>query len=591
MSVAAEEIVALQESVERRFYPRVTPSDPVYIGPDSKNQGMLLNVSENGLLVSTPVPLKVNFVSRISVPVNGLTNAINGYARVIWASEATNCAGIQLLELSEQDRKQLREWIAAEFAKSSRRQAERILADAETFAMPPGPDLAVESPKNTNAIAPMSALALRAHVVRRRPASLVEVATWGFLIGSLSVAAVMFGRDIAPRPRGGSVAGDAGGSVAVEQNQLMLQTSNSSASVDSDAVSSAVLDSSGSTVSQNVASHDDALPVGPALKTSKDRTAISQGPHSNPVESADGTLRTATSFDATSAEVTSADTAPHNPRAGTVRRQDGATQADARSKQASKASSVTKLSASVPAARDAGSNRVNPLANLSALKSTAASRPQAYASAANTAAKSAEERSDGVPEPYPVPAKIISTDVNPATRSNIALGHSPATPVNGTRNSGAPVIQMNLPSQQAIFEVRSAVGFRTTTLSLPNSRIVESPGVTMRIERSLLLPATRKWWPFDRKRTVAVGELVSRVDPQPPYAALGPGAFVRVQATVGKNGRVERLELVSGPAVVVPDVMRAIREWRYQPTLVDGKPVETECDIAVQFHSAVRGAR
>jgi protein TonB len=88
-----------------------------------------------------------------------------------------------------------------------------------------------------------------------------------------------------------------------------------------------------------------------------------------------------------------------------------------------------------------------------------------------------------------------------------------------------------------------------------------------------------------------VGELVSRVDPQPPYAALGPGAFVRVQATVGKNGRVERLELVSGPAVVVPDVMRAIREWRYQPTLVDGKPVETECDIAVQFHSAVRGAR
>jgi hypothetical protein len=66
---------------------------------------------------------------------------------------------------------------------------------------------------------------------------------------------------------------------------------------------------------------------------------------------------------------------------------------------------------------------------------------------------------------------------------------------------------------------------------------------------------------------------------------------VRVKAMIARDGHVARLELISGPAVVVPDVMRALREWQYQPTLVDGRPVETQSDILVQFHSAERAAR
>ena len=159
-----------------------------------------------------------------------------------------------------------------------------------------------------------------------------------------------------------------------------------------------------------------------------------------------------------------------------------------------------------------------------------------------------------------------------------------------SRANGLPVVQMN-PPERATIEVRAPVAFRGATLPLPGSRVVESQGVTMHIERSVSLPAAHKLWPFDRKRTVAVGELVLRVDPQSPYAQMGAGVSVRVKATVARDGRVARLELISGPAVVVPDVMRAIREWQYQPTLVDGKPVETQSDILVQFHPATRAAR
>jgi hypothetical protein len=42
----------------------------------------------------------------------------------------------------------------------------------------------------------------------------------------------------------------------------------------------------------------------------------------------------------------------------------------------------------------------------------------------------------------------------------------------------------------------------------------------------------------------------------------------------------------------MPVVMKAVYGWHYQPTLVDGKPVETQCDILIQFHvPVVRAAR
>jgi hypothetical protein len=56
MSTSAEQIGALNEPVERRFYPRIALSAPIYIASGEKNQGVLLNVSENGLLVSHRLP-------------------------------------------------------------------------------------------------------------------------------------------------------------------------------------------------------------------------------------------------------------------------------------------------------------------------------------------------------------------------------------------------------------------------------------------------------------------------------------------------------------------------------------------------------
>jgi hypothetical protein len=55
---------------------------------------------------------------------------------------------------------------------------------------------------------------------------------------------------------------------------------------------------------------------------------------------------------------------------------------------------------------------------------------------------------------------------------------------------------------------------------------------------------------------------------------------------------MESVNPLLGPANLFPGVVDAIREWRYQPTWIDGTPVETQRYIVVQFHRpATRTAR
>jgi hypothetical protein len=91
-----------------------------------------------------------------------------------------------------------------------------------------------------------------------------------------------------------------------------------------------------------------------------------------------------------------------------------------------------------------------------------------------------------------------------------------------------------------------------------------------------------------RDGEVAVGELNSPIDSLVSAAQLGPTDFVHVHANIGEDGRIGTVTFIHGPSEISSAVLNAIREWRYQPTLVNGQPVETQTDIEVRFRSAVR---
>jgi protein TonB len=58
---------------------------------------------------------------------------------------------------------------------------------------------------------------------------------------------------------------------------------------------------------------------------------------------------------------------------------------------------------------------------------------------------------------------------------------------------------------------------------------------------------------------------------------------VRFNAVIGKDGSIQNLTLVSGHPLLVPSATEAVRQWKYQPTLLNGEPVEVVTQIDVNF--------
>ena len=84
---------------------------------------------------------------------------------------------------------------------------------------------------------------------------------------------------------------------------------------------------------------------------------------------------------------------------------------------------------------------------------------------------------------------------------------------------------------------------------------------------------------------VAQGQLVRQVTPQyPPQARQQrvEGTVV-LQAVIGKDGSVQKLNVVSGPSMLTKSAMEAVKQWRYKPFALNGEPVEADTQINVNF--------
>jgi protein TonB len=75
--------------------------------------------------------------------------------------------------------------------------------------------------------------------------------------------------------------------------------------------------------------------------------------------------------------------------------------------------------------------------------------------------------------------------------------------------------------------------------------------------------------------------------PKPPYPPLAKQAriqgIVRFNAIIGKDGTIQNLQLISGHPLLVPSATEAVKQWAYQPTLLNGEPVEVVTQIDVNF--------
>ncbi len=84
---------------------------------------------------------------------------------------------------------------------------------------------------------------------------------------------------------------------------------------------------------------------------------------------------------------------------------------------------------------------------------------------------------------------------------------------------------------------------------------------------------------------VQQAKLITKVQPVYPAEAKAQRiqGIVKLQATLGRDGKVENLEVLSGDPLLAAAAIEAVRQWQYQTTLLNGDPVEVVTQVDVNF--------
>jgi periplasmic protein TonB len=87
---------------------------------------------------------------------------------------------------------------------------------------------------------------------------------------------------------------------------------------------------------------------------------------------------------------------------------------------------------------------------------------------------------------------------------------------------------------------------------------------------------------------VAKKLLLKRVAPAYPEEALRNKiqGDVVLKVQIDTNGAVKDVSFESGPAELTSVSIDAVKQWKYKPYLLDGKPVELETKVTVSFELA-----
>jgi TonB family protein len=80
-------------------------------------------------------------------------------------------------------------------------------------------------------------------------------------------------------------------------------------------------------------------------------------------------------------------------------------------------------------------------------------------------------------------------------------------------------------------------------------------------------------------------KLISKPRPVYPPEAKQAGleGRVRLQAVIAADGKVSNLQVVFGEPLFANSAMETVSQWVYEPTLLNGRPVEVITDIDVNY--------
>lgn len=152
-----------------------------------------------------------------------------------------------------------------------------------------------------------------------------------------------------------------------------------------------------------------------------------------------------------------------------------------------------------------------------------------------------------------------------------------------TSLQSAPAAAIDLrPDAPPTLGLSIGVGGSTSTLGtlIPNV-VAEPPPPKPPVDDTRKPPSA----PIPVGGDVQMAMVLRKVIPVYPAIArtAGISGVVRLIGTIGKDGRIENLQVVSGHPMLARAALEAVQQWIYKPTLLNGMPVEVIAPIEVNF--------
>ncbi len=151
--------------------------------------------------------------------------------------------------------------------------------------------------------------------------------------------------------------------------------------------------------------------------------------------------------------------------------------------------------------------------------------------------------------------RSISTDSSTPAKVASPLGNSNTKPTEKDASANTPpqVAMVTSPDQ-------SLHGILVGNTALPRLSPPVSQGVVPLVLEHKVIPT----YPSDARTMRLAGTVVLR-------------------AIVSEEGRISQVEPVSGEPILARAAMEAVRQWRYRPALLNGKPTPIETNITLNF--------
>jgi periplasmic protein TonB len=91
--------------------------------------------------------------------------------------------------------------------------------------------------------------------------------------------------------------------------------------------------------------------------------------------------------------------------------------------------------------------------------------------------------------------------------------------------------------------------------------------------------------PIQVTSDLQMAKLLRKIIPEYPQIAKSAriSGVVRLIGTIGKDGTIQNLQIVSGHPMLARAALEAVRQWIYKPTMLNGNAVEVIAPIEVTF--------